>query len=53
VLLVASWMAQADIAAACVAVTNQLLTVEEPTGPLADMGYGNPALDADDVCPVR
>jgi hypothetical protein len=52
-LLLSNWLAHEDIAAACIAVTNQLLTADSPTGPLADMGYGNPSLDADDLCPLR
>jgi hypothetical protein len=36
---------------ACAAVTAFLSSVENPTGPLLYMGYANPVLDAEAVCP--
>lgn len=42
-----------DLAAACDVVTGQLQAADNPTGPLSDMGYNNPALTAESVCPVE
>jgi hypothetical protein len=49
-LLISSFGQTNDIAAACTAVTNFLLDFDEPLGPLHDMGYANPALQAEDAC---
>ncbi|MCB8986606.1 MAG: hypothetical protein H6661_02515 [Ardenticatenaceae bacterium] len=35
----------------CEAIETNLATFENPTGALADMGYGNPSLTAVDFCP--
>jgi hypothetical protein len=51
--LIMSWLDDVELAPACIAVTNYLRTTDNPTGPLVDMGYGNPILDAEDVCPLR
>lgn len=53
-MVLAEWESNRnDLPAACAAVTNFLAAQPNPTGPLADMGYGNPALAAADVCPLR
>lgn len=39
-----------DLVAACATITAFLTRQEDPTGPLADMGYGNPTLEAADAC---
>lgn len=49
--LIVEWTAGVDQATACANITNMLLTYENPTGPLADMGYANPSLTAETVCP--
>lgn len=50
-LLIAEWEANGnDLPAACRAVTNFLEGTENATGPLTDMGYNNPSLEAGDVC---
>lgn len=41
----------ADLAAACSAAQAVLADYDEPTGILVDMGYGNPSLDAESLCP--
>ncbi|MDT8304858.1 MAG: hypothetical protein RRC07_02885 [Anaerolineae bacterium] len=51
-LLIQTWQQNGNnMPAACDQVTNYLAGQDSPTGPLEDMGYGNPALTADDVCP--
>lgn len=51
-LLIQTWQQNGNnLPAACDQVTNYLAGQDSPTGPLEDMGYGNPALTADDVCP--
>lgn len=42
-----------NLAAACDVVTGQLQSANNPTGPLSDMGYNNPALTAESVCPIE
>ena len=42
-----------SVAAACTAVTIILNTLDEPTGPLADLGYALPSLTAESVCPIQ
>ncbi len=42
-----------NLATACAAVTSYLQSTTNPTGPLTDMGYNNPALAASDVCPIQ
>jgi hypothetical protein len=51
-LLINNYTQTNDSAAACTAVTNFLLTLENPLGPLHDMGYGNPVLNGEDACPL-
>jgi hypothetical protein len=51
-LLIGNFGQTNDVAAACTAVTNFLLTLEDPLGPLHDMGYANPTLQAEDACPL-
>ena len=52
-LLISEWEANGnDLPAACRVVTDFLDQRENPTGPLTDMGYNNPSLEADDVCPL-
>lgn len=41
-----------NLAAACQTITTDLLLLDRPTGPLEYMGYANPALTAEDVCPI-
>lgn len=51
-LLIQTWQQNGNnLPAACDQVTNYLAGQDSSTGPLEDMGYGNPALTADDVCP--
>lgn len=50
-LLVDAW--SGDRAVACAQVTAQLQGEKVSWLPLSDMGYANPALDADDVCPLE
>jgi hypothetical protein len=42
-----------DLSDACEAATNLLLAAENPTGSLAYLGYANPELTAEDVCPIQ
>lgn len=42
-----------NLAAACDVVTSLLESAENPTGPLSDMGYNNPSLTAETVCPIE
>ena len=50
-LLISEWEANGnDLPAACRVVTEFLEQRENPTGPLTDMGYNNPSLEAGDVC---
>lgn len=51
--LLREWSDTQDLDAACTAVTAQLAGETDPTGPLADLGYGNPSLTGKDVCPVE
>lgn len=53
-VLIPEWQANGnDLAAACQVVTDLLQARDNPTGPLRDMGYNNPSLNAEDVCPIR
>ncbi|HSM55231.1 MAG TPA: hypothetical protein VK879_03670 [Candidatus Sulfomarinibacteraceae bacterium] len=53
-LLYSRWEANGnDLVDACAAVTEYLDAQSNPTGPLTDMGYANPSLTADEVCPIR
>jgi hypothetical protein len=40
-----------ELEVVCEEIEADLSAVENPTGPLADMGYGNPSLGAGDFCP--
>lgn len=52
-LLISEWEANGnDLPAACNAVTAFLEGEANVTGPLTDMGYNNPSLEASDVCPA-
>lgn len=52
-LLISEWEANGnDLPAACRVVTDFLEGQTNPTGPLTDMGYNNPSLEAGDVCPA-
>jgi len=42
-----------NLIAACNAVTQLLEAADNPTGPLTDMGYNNPSLTAESVCPIE
>lgn len=54
VLLIAEWDSNGNsLAGACEAVTHFLTGQVNPTGQLRDMGYGNPLILAEDVCPIR
>ena len=49
--LLAGWAGAEGQAALCASIESGLAAVENPTGALSDMGYGNPALLAGDLCP--
>jgi hypothetical protein len=52
--LVPTWESNGNnLAAACQTITGFLESQDNPTGPLTDMGYNNPSLTAEDVCPIR
>ena len=52
--LIPTWQSNGNnLAAACQTITNYLESQDNPTGPLTDMGYNNPSLTAEDVCPIR
>lgn len=40
-----------ELEVVCERIETELGALENPTGPLADMGYGNPSLTAVDFCP--
>jgi len=48
--LVAGWSGPENAAALCQSITAGLAAQTNPTGALADMGYGNPVLGAGDLC---
>lgn len=54
-LLIATWEGNGNnLPAACAVVTDLLQRqAEPPTGPLMDLGYANPMVTADDVCPLQ
>lgn len=52
-VLVREWSFTHDLARACRDVTAELLTYPNPTGTLEYLGYANPELKAEDVCPIR
>lgn len=49
--LVGSWSGPANAAALCDEIEVELMALDNPTGALADMGYGNPTLGAVNFCP--
>jgi hypothetical protein len=50
--LVQAWQQNGNnLPAACDQTATYLAGQSEPTGPLADMGYGNPILTSEEVCP--
>jgi len=49
--LIAGWAGADGQAALCDSIEAGLAALENPTGTLSDMGYGNPALTAADFCP--
>jgi hypothetical protein len=49
--LVAEWAGPDGMTALCDRIESGLAAIENPTGVLADMGYGNPSLGAGDLCP--
>jgi hypothetical protein len=51
--LLREWGNTNELATACLAVTSQLAGEADPLGAIADMGYGNPQLKPEDLCPVR
>lgn len=52
-LLIQTWEDNGhNLANACTAVTNYLLSISSPTGSLEYLGYGNPSLTAESVCPI-
>jgi hypothetical protein len=50
-LLVSGWTGPEGQAALCESIEAGLAGFADPTGSLADMGYGNPSLSAADFCP--
>ena len=51
VALAGGWSGPENAGALCDQIENNLAGLENPTGALADMGYGNPSLGAGDFCP--
>lgn len=49
--LIREWGTAANAAELCDRVEGGLAAFENPTGALADMGFGNPSLGAADLCP--
>ena len=49
--LVSEWAGADGAAALCERIEAGLAALDNPTGALADMGYGNPSLGAADFCP--
>jgi hypothetical protein len=49
--LVAEWAGPENAAALCDRIETNLLSIDNPAGALANMGYGNPSLGAGDFCP--
>lgn len=52
ITLLASWQQSGSLTQACTDVKNLLDSYEQPTGSLSYTGYGNPMLNAEDVCPI-
>ncbi|MBP6786899.1 MAG: hypothetical protein KA170_04870 [Candidatus Promineofilum sp.] len=51
VTLVGGWSGPENAGALCAQIESNLAALENPSGALADMGYGNPSLGAADFCP--
>lgn len=51
-MLVNGWSGPESAEALCASIEAALLLVENPTGTLVNMGYGNPSLSAADFCPA-
>ncbi len=49
--LLGGWAGANGQAALCAAIESELAALDNPTGTLSDMGYGNPSLGAADFCP--
>ncbi len=49
--LIREWGTYGNSTELCAQIEGGLATLENPTGSLADMGYGNPSLGAADLCP--
>ncbi len=49
--LIREWGVYGNSVALCEQIESDLAALENPTGALADMGYGNPSLGAADFCP--
>lgn len=49
--LVNNWSGPEGMAALCATIESNLQALPNPTGALADLGYGNPSLTAEDFCP--
>lgn len=53
-LLIQTWQSNGhNLAAACTVVTDYLSPLPNATGTLAYLGYGNPPLTAETVCPIQ
>lgn len=51
--LLNQWSGADNLPALCASIAASLQTMENPTGALTDLGYGNPSLTAADVCPAE
>lgn len=49
--LVNDWAGAESMASVCAAIETDLEAFDNPTGALADLGYGNPSLTGADYCP--
>jgi hypothetical protein len=49
--LVQNWTGPEGMAALCATIEAEIQALPNPTGALADLGYGNPTLTAADLCP--
>jgi hypothetical protein len=50
-ILTGKWAGPENLGSVCAMIEGSLAGQENPTGALADMGYGNPSLTASDYCP--
>lgn len=53
ITLLASWQQSGSLTQSCIDVKTLLDSYEQPTGSLSYTGYGNPTLNAEDVCPIN